>query len=836
MLIPGVILFLVAGFTPFVVKWYLYRSTFSRVEALRVRLGQLDVGEELVPAREHLKITTEYLTESMPRWNESWRAWFFRRARGIVKDTEKDLAKLESGKNPFADKRGIFLKSYRSKLEGGFESYFVDIPYGYSEEKVWPLVFQLHGYVGLGVPFQQPIPDHREDCITVAPHGKGSIDYKWVAEQEILQVLEQVSAAYKIDPSRIYIQGHSMGGTGAWSLAANFPHLFAAISTSAGNSDHKVWEKLWELPEVAHGSPLKGLHDFLEDADSAISYAENFMNTPVYCVHGAIDRINPVEHSRNMVARLKEVGCPIEYDEIVLAPHTSELLTSTKTQIDWLLKYQLKEFPEKVRLKASRLKHARNAWVQITALENLLKFAEVEAERRADSLQLKTVNVSELELKIPQGVMEEVAGDGQLVIEVDGLKLSAKVEKDLQPSIIKIKKYFTRKIGSDPLHRVPMLGGRWEVSEKTLDGLHKRAGLEGPIEDAFTSPFVVSYGTQGKDPLENTILKREVEALAEQWRMRFGYGFNVFKDTEVTDEQVESSNLICYGRPDQHRIVSKAVESLPVKFEQNKIRLDDDAFEGDDLGAKFCYPNPLNPNRYIVVFAATNWKGMFQMNNRFGNWFDWGAYENRNYFDYAIFDGRTHSPESFLTFGYFDQDWEIRPQYRFDGKEEFRNKREPRALPKLQKLEGDTFKLCDLIPSSISQLQGAVNFNKSYEGNPLSVGAKKYQKGFGVRAPSTIEFELDGSYNTFSTYVGVDTEGKKVNDHHIEHNKIQFEVYADDEEVPRATSGVLGIGHPPHKLECSIARVKKLKLVARQASGYRWFLLSATWGDPTVKK
>ncbi|MDP6504878.1 MAG: NPCBM/NEW2 domain-containing protein, partial [Planctomycetota bacterium] len=526
-----------------------------------------------------------------------------------------------------------------------------------------------------------------------------------------------------------------------------------------------------------------------------------------------------------------------------------------KSQFEWLLKHRRQKFPVKVRVKASRLKHGRNAWVRITAFEDLLKFAVVDAEKKTDSLHLKTENVSELELEIPDEKVREVAVKGrpytaqsgerhpgklEIQIAIDGQSLGAEADQSESetgpPQIIRLKKNYTRQFGSDPLHRIPVSVGKWVVAEAAREGLYKQAGLEGPIEDAFTSPFIVSYGTRGKDLLENRILQREAEALAEQWRMRFGYAFRLLKDTEVTEEQIKSSNLICYGRPDQHRIVSMAAGSLPLRFEPDKILFEEHRFDGDDLGVKFCYPNPLNPERYIVVFAALSWKGMFQINNRFGNWFDWGAYENRNYFDYAIFDGRTHSPETFVAFGYFNQDWDIRSKYRFDGKEEFRSRHEPRALPSLQKAEGDISNLSDLIPSSISQLQGAVSFNRSYEANPLNAGGKEFEKGFGVRAPSTIEFELDGSYGTFTAFVGVDTEGKKVRDHHIEHNRIQFEVYADDAEEPLATSGALGIGHPPHKLECSMAGVKKLKLVTRQVCGYRWFLLSAAWGEPTVKK
>jgi dienelactone hydrolase len=55
-----------------------------------------------------------------------------------------------------------------------------------------------------------------------------------LSEQETYAALDQVRAAYKIDPSRIYLVGNSMGGVGAAYLAVKTPELWAAVAPGGG--------------------------------------------------------------------------------------------------------------------------------------------------------------------------------------------------------------------------------------------------------------------------------------------------------------------------------------------------------------------------------------------------------------------------------------------------------------------------------------------------------------------------------------------------------------------------------------------------------------------------
>jgi poly(3-hydroxybutyrate) depolymerase len=55
-----------------------------------------------------------------------------------------------------------------------------------------------------------------------------------LSEQDVMAALDQVRQAYRIDASRIYLMGNSMGGGGAAYLAVKYPQVWAAVSPSGG--------------------------------------------------------------------------------------------------------------------------------------------------------------------------------------------------------------------------------------------------------------------------------------------------------------------------------------------------------------------------------------------------------------------------------------------------------------------------------------------------------------------------------------------------------------------------------------------------------------------------
>ena len=105
-----------------------------------------------------------------------------------------------------------------------------------------------------------------------------------------MQVLQIVRQQYRVDDSRIYLMGHSMGAIGTWKMAPKFPDIWASIGMFAGSGAPATLERIKHIPEfVVHG-----------DADATVS----------------------VQGSRSMVAKAKELGIEVKYIEVPGGSHS----------------------------------------------------------------------------------------------------------------------------------------------------------------------------------------------------------------------------------------------------------------------------------------------------------------------------------------------------------------------------------------------------------------------------------------------------------------------------------------------------------------------------------
>ena len=63
---------------------------------------------------------------------------------------------------------------------------------------------------------------------------------------DALESLADAKLRYGIDPTRVYLTGHSMGGHGTWHLGVHHPGLFAVLGPSAGWSSFMSYGGLQE--------------------------------------------------------------------------------------------------------------------------------------------------------------------------------------------------------------------------------------------------------------------------------------------------------------------------------------------------------------------------------------------------------------------------------------------------------------------------------------------------------------------------------------------------------------------------------------------------------------
>jgi predicted peptidase len=118
-----------------------------------------------------------------------------------------------------------------------------------------------------------------------------------------------VLADYRVDPDRIYLTGLSMGGSGTWTLAGEYPEYFAAIVPICGSGDPQDAKRLKELP--------------------------------IWVFHGAKDEAVPLSRSEEMVKALKEEGAEVKFTIYPEAGHDSWTETYNNPELyQWLLKHK----------------------------------------------------------------------------------------------------------------------------------------------------------------------------------------------------------------------------------------------------------------------------------------------------------------------------------------------------------------------------------------------------------------------------------------------------------------------------------------------------------------
>ncbi len=203
---------------------------------------------------------------------------------------------------------------------------FLPKDYGAKPAKKWPLILFLHGAGERG-----------SDIWLVAKHGppklvrtKPGFPFLLVSPQcptgetwandVLLALLDDITANYAVDKTRVYLTGLSMGGFGAWKLGLAYPERFAAIAPICGGGD-----------------PLSILL-----ADGARAQAIRTLG--VWAFHGGKDPVVNVEESERMVEALKRGGCAdVRLTIYPEAGHDSwtEAYNNPKLY-DWFLAHQRK--------------------------------------------------------------------------------------------------------------------------------------------------------------------------------------------------------------------------------------------------------------------------------------------------------------------------------------------------------------------------------------------------------------------------------------------------------------------------------------------------------------
>lgn len=147
----------------------------------------------------------------------------------------------------------------------------------------WPLILYLHGGSLRGEDIskmkrwglnEKVEADRHFPFIVVSPQcHQGEI---WTDVDALSAVLDDVAAKNRVDPDRIYVSGHSMGGRGALYAAYKMPNRFAAALVLGPVGPITAWaDKLSTVPLwLFHGpkdqfTPLQEVEELIDAIEAA---------------------------------------------------------------------------------------------------------------------------------------------------------------------------------------------------------------------------------------------------------------------------------------------------------------------------------------------------------------------------------------------------------------------------------------------------------------------------------------------------------------------------------------------------------------------------------------
>jgi poly(3-hydroxybutyrate) depolymerase len=175
-------------------------------------------------------------------------------------------------------------------------------------------------------------------------------------QHDIIDAIQYMKAHFAVDTNRIYISGFSTGGGVAATVAAKYPHLFAAVVDWAGPTDLGEWEQqLSSLISLDFGCPPQGPYQCPIEWQrrSARSMTENLKHVPMAIVHGRADTAVPFEQSQKLYQKMSDYYDPAAYDKLAVwhdGGHADEL--PSFDGLDWMAGFALNANPTDIMIRA----------------------------------------------------------------------------------------------------------------------------------------------------------------------------------------------------------------------------------------------------------------------------------------------------------------------------------------------------------------------------------------------------------------------------------------------------------------------------------------------------
>jgi pimeloyl-ACP methyl ester carboxylesterase len=222
--------------------------------------------------------------------------------------------------------RGTFQKGLNVEPDTVIYPYLTYLPENYESnpDTAWPLILYLHGGSQRGKNlkrlYDSGIPDQiyrgrQFPFIIVAPQCPKHL--RWSTDYWFDNLFEEILRRFRVDTTRVYLTGESLGGAGTWYIAITHPERFAAIAPISGFTSRMAY---------------------------IYQHLENLKDKPVWAFHGEKDRVVPVEETENLIAQLRGINPNLRNSIDPDVGHWMHWLVYPGQELyDWFLMHTLPE-------------------------------------------------------------------------------------------------------------------------------------------------------------------------------------------------------------------------------------------------------------------------------------------------------------------------------------------------------------------------------------------------------------------------------------------------------------------------------------------------------------
>ena len=598
-----------------------------------------------------------------------------------VKDLDKaDALLLEgikradqflAGKPEWMTQKGLVVRGYISRIDNTVQPYGLVIPPTYAIDHSVPtrcdIWFHGRGEKLSEVNFlwdrmKNPgefTPDH---TIMLHPYGRYCNAFKFAGEVDVLEALEDVQKHYRIDEDRISVRGFSMGGAACWQFATHYADRWFAANPGAGFSETPQFLKVFQKEELKP-MPWEQTLWNLYDCDK---WALNLTHCPTIAYSGEND--SQKQAADVMEEALAEHGIRLhhvigkdmghKYD-----PPSKGIVSNSLSNLS---KDGRPRVPHRVAFETHSLRYNRMNWLTVDSIAehwtntaiNASLHVKPDWSRSPAVISITTNEVRAFTIDLPAGAIPpasiHIGSDKQAKVEVQFQRFDS-----LNPHGTPDEHIFIDGPLSDgSLHFSVEKDskGHWRLRESVVT-LGKRHNLQGPIDDAFMDSFIFvrPTGTAANEAVGKWA-ETELTRAIEHWRRHFRGDARVVNDVDLTDEMIQTSNIVLWGDPKSNSVLAKIAYKLPIQWTADKVTVGEKSYDAKNHAPILIYPNPLNLNRYVVLNSSFTFRDYAYLNN---------ARQVPMLPDWAVIDLNTPPnaiwPGKVVDANFFDEQWKLKP-------------------------------------------------------------------------------------------------------------------------------------------------------------------------------